>query len=507
MEKAYMNNMLKSLLVTALAISASHVSAYTNQNFLSSPRAQSASILLDSHVTRNLAQARKADRFGGNFLVSGFYSQSTNKTALGQYFGVNNKSSFKAATVGNAFSTAPGVDVNLAYLLHDIVAGDAAVDLAAGASRQVTVGLAPQTTSYGVEFAYRQCLGKILDGLHLSISLPVERVENNMNLSLTNPSGAGDVVGQTTKFLAGNLNYAAAAGAFGGGTPAVGSLKKALINGKNSATGIADIKAAVGYNFIQGGDWTAGLNIGFTVPTGNTPTGVNMFEAMYGNGGHWELGFGGAVDGFLWRDGDQSIELHASVDYRYGFQANETRTLAGAANWSQYFLLAVPATNFNAQTLNPTANVSTVPVSVTPNSSVRGNLGLEYDNGGFLFGINYAPGWRQAESVTFGGTFADNSVGIVSTLQSNSGAAAIFDGVYGAAIADNHVIGVKKADLSTGLSARPAQLSHRLGGNIGYTFRECEFPMAIGFGGHYELASDNASAENWAVNLTAGIGF
>jgi hypothetical protein len=34
-----------------------------------------------------------------------------------------------------------------------------------------------------------------------------------------------------------------------------------------------------------------------------------------------------------------------------------------------------------------------------------------------------------------------------------------------------------------------------------------DYPITIGFGGHYEFAGDNAVAENWGVNLTAGIGF
>jgi len=69
-----MNNMLKRLLVAALAISASHLSAHTNKNFLSVPRPQHASLLLDSHITRDLASTKGHDRFGGNFLVSGYYS-------------------------------------------------------------------------------------------------------------------------------------------------------------------------------------------------------------------------------------------------------------------------------------------------------------------------------------------------------------------------------------------------------------------------------------------------
>ncbi|NDC42801.1 MAG: hypothetical protein EBZ77_14835, partial [Chitinophagia bacterium] len=281
-------------------------------------------MLGDSHVTRNLAQAKGSDRFGGNFLVSGFYSESRNSKALGKYFGVNDKDSFTAGWTTLA-TVAQAGDVPAGLLVHDRGAGAGIV--AGPATTKATINLVPKTISYGAEFAYKQCLGKVLEGLHLSIALPVERVENNMGLSITN-AVATDANIRTEKvtsalndFFAGKLGTGAntqpgpigVAAAQDGGQ---NKLTKALINGKQTATGIADINVLLGYDFIRGGDWKAGLNIGLVIPTGNTASGQYLFEPIYGNGNHWELGFGGAVDGALWRDGDQSIELHVSADYR-----------------------------------------------------------------------------------------------------------------------------------------------------------------------------------------------
>ncbi|MBM3887434.1 hypothetical protein FJ364_05895, partial [Candidatus Dependentiae bacterium] len=165
-----MNNMLKSLLVTALAVSASHVSAHTNRTFMA-PRAQKASIVLDSAVAHDLQKTRHADRFGGNFLVRGFYSESNDAKAMGKYFGVAEQDVFNA-NIGNNVTAN---DVQLGYLVHD-----GALATAAAAAHGAKVTLAPKTVSYGVEFGYAQCLGKILEGLHLSVSLPVERIENNL---------------------------------------------------------------------------------------------------------------------------------------------------------------------------------------------------------------------------------------------------------------------------------------------------------------------------------------
>jgi len=496
MEKAYMNNMLKRLLVTALAVSAAHVSAYTNQNFLSSPRAQAASVLLDNPSTRALATAKGHDRFGGNFLVSGYYSESRDAKALGKYFGFKDQDSFKA-NIGNNLGAN---DLQLGALVHDegLAAG--------GAAHGATINLAPKTTSYGLELAYKQCLGKILEGLHLSVSLPVERVENNMNLTVTAPLAAGDDK-LITDFLAGNVSrpaYGAAGYALPVGWTAANNaqaaLKSALVSGKQTATGIADIQVALGYDFVRGHDWTAGLNIGLAIPTGNTATGKYVFEPIYGNGGHWELGVGGAVDGRLWHDGHQHIGLHLSADYRYGFQANENRTLGlNSQNWGQYYLVGVVG---GANTSGvPFANTGTQSVSVTPNSSLRGNLGLEYGNSGFLVGVSYAPAWKQGESVSWNGNLPTGQNGVLGVgvdVHTNANfrtpqeipAANLFD----------------KTGVSTDQAKRQSQLEHRLNGNLGYTF-DMDYPITLGVGGYYAFKGDNANIEHWGVNLTAGIGF
>jgi len=486
-----MNNMLKRLMVAALALSATHLSAYTNKNYLSVARPQHASLLRDSHLTRDLESVKGKDRFGGNFLVSGYYSESRNSAALGKYFGFSDQDKFdaNAQVAANDAKT-----LDLSYIIHDHAADN-------DPANKLSFSLAPKTTSYGVEFAYTQCLGKILEGLYLEIGLPVERVENDMNLKISGATAA-----QVTMFqnyfngtyskaaLAGNTAYGHGAGA----NNAQGALTKALFKGKQNATGIADIDVVLGYNFLRNEDWKAGLNLGLVIPTGNTPNGVYVFEPIYGNGGHWELGFGGQLDGKLWNDADQRINLHASLDYRYGFQANETRTLGvkgATANWSQYDLAGV-LNSVNTSAV-PSANGLTQSLSVTPQSKIKGNLGLEYGNGGFLVGVHYAPAWKQEESVKNGKVAA--GYGIVAPGYDLTANANLVAAAFLRAAVD--------ADLDQAQATRPSQVEHRLGADLGYTFRNWEYPVMIGVGGHYAFAGENSAAENWGINLKAGIGF
>ncbi|MBM3886441.1 hypothetical protein FJ364_00800 [Candidatus Dependentiae bacterium] len=498
-----MKFMIKSLMAAALAMSAAHVNAHTNQGFLSVPRAQRASLVLDSAIAHQLVKTNKEDRFGGNLLVRGFYSESNKKDALGKYFGVNDQATFKAAwgTHNNAAAGDQASGVNAGFLVHDATATIGAQALAP--ADFATIAFQPKTVSYGLEFGYEQCLGKILEGLHLSIALPVERVENNMNLDISTPGAHAADVTTLQDFFAGKLGTGASvagvvAGA-GANLSGQNKLSKALIDGKRSATGIADIDAILGYDFVRNENWTAGLNIGLVVPLGNQTTGQYLFEPVYGNGGHWELGFGGRVQGTLWQDGDQHIALNLQADYRYGFKANETRTLSISKdgiqnNLNQYYLTvtdgAIRATEA------PFANANTVAVSVTPNSAVRGNLGLCYGNGGFVFGVAYAPSWKQAESVSVTPNIPANTIVLHPEQDSMDRASVVANGVA-----------FTSADVNADYSKRPEQLAHRFGGDLGYTFKEWEYPITIGAGAHYELGKDNATVENWGVNVTAGIGF
>lgn len=61
-----------------------------------------------------------------------------------------------------------------------------------------------------------------------------------------------------------------------------------------SDTALADIRFAVGWNFLQDEDYHLGLGLLATAPTGSKPKGAFLFEPIVGNAHHWEFG------GLLW---------------------------------------------------------------------------------------------------------------------------------------------------------------------------------------------------------------
>jgi hypothetical protein len=62
------------------------------------------------------------------------------------------------------------------------------------------------------------------------------------------------------------------------------------ICGHRKKSGVADIQAVLGWNFIQKQWCHLGLGLRTVIPTGTRPNGQFLFEPTIGNGHHWELG-------------------------------------------------------------------------------------------------------------------------------------------------------------------------------------------------------------------------
>ena len=77
----------------ALALIAGSASAATNKTFLM-PRSHGVNLAMEYTTWNELLQTKDEDRFGANFQVTGFYSQSTNESDIGKYFGIKSKNSF-----------------------------------------------------------------------------------------------------------------------------------------------------------------------------------------------------------------------------------------------------------------------------------------------------------------------------------------------------------------------------------------------------------------------------
>lgn len=488
-----MNKALKGLLVAMLAVSAT-VQAHTNKTFLL-PRSHGVNLPMELSTFCELVHRKAADKFGANFQAVGFYSHTANEDDTGKYFGIKNKDKFaltKAAVAGAA-STA---DADLGFFVHEF---DNAT-IANGTAANVTLN--PKQEAWGVRFDYFQDLEKILKGLYLKATVPVVHVENNMELKVA----SNVAVAQTglLNFLQGKATGIA------GAENVQKQLDHAKIDGKNDSTGVADIDIVLGYNFLNKDCFHFGINIGFTIPTGDEADGVHAFEAIVGNGNHWAFGAGFCSGFRAWGNDDHSIKINAVMNYRYMFEGSEKRTLGindAAGNlidWGHYALLAkngVAATNG----LFPAANITTLNVDVTPGSQIDAMLALAYNNGGLCIDFGYNLFWKDDEDVKLkSGQYDDNVWGIAArTFDVTQAGNAAVGGAANVALTQL----VNIAQLSTKAAETPSQVTHKIFAALGYVFKDWECPLMLGAGGGYEFAGSNAALEKWELWLKLGVGF
>lgn len=507
-----MNKILKGLLVTALAVSAAQVNAYSNKTFMA-PRPVGVDLPMGKTTFMELASHKGHDRFGGTFAATGFYKASANGKDAAKYFLFKDKSevSLKAAAAGTAITPAAGAanDFDTAYLIHEHGAG--------ADTRAATLKMNPEQLAYGVRFDYHQCLGKILKGLYLYANLPVAHVENNLKLDIASSAAqylAAEVGADTpvktvlTNYFNGTFANTAV------NTDLQSKLAKAKIAGKRSATGVADIDLGLGYKFLEKETYHAALALALTVPTGSENNGDYAFEAVYGNNKHFALGGDLCAGARVWGDMDHNIKLSLSMKYRYLFESKEKRTLGlkngtTSVNFGQYYLLApISAAGQFVQdsSLVPAANVTTLDCDVTPGSQFDGVLGLAYNNGGFSFDLGYNMYFREAESLKLKGAFADDRYMIVARSKDTHAATANVanNDTDGASLANARL---KVANLDIDRASTPSQFTNGVYSALGYSFKEWDTPVMLGVGGKYEWASKNSALDQWNVYGKLGIGF
>lgn len=183
----------------------------------------------------------------------------------------------------------------------------------------------------------------------------------------------------TEKFLSSLADY------FGGKAPTsvdnitFQGLKwaKMSCNCDETRTGFADLRAELGWNFLQDEDYHLGIGIHAAAPTGNKRHADFVLDPVVGNGNHWELG--GTIHGHyvFWRSEDEEKHFGFYVDaiVTHLFKAKEQRTfdLVGKDN-SRYML----ASKFTKTVTNSLAGRSTAGTSTVGSTAATSQFGLQY---------------------------------------------------------------------------------------------------------------------------------
>ncbi|MFH1461905.1 MAG: hypothetical protein ABIF12_03095 [bacterium] len=508
-----MNKMIKGLLVTALAVSS--INAATNKTFLM-PRSQGVNLAMEYATYNELINHKNGDFFGAHFQVTPFYMESSDKNDIGRYFGIKDKNLIAIDHVTANANT----DFTYLWMFHDAVPDP---------TTTANIKFEPELQAYGARIDYYQDLEKILDGLYLKVALPIVHVENDMHINVTDKLGfftaADGGVNAVEEYFLGTYGAGAPAATALAAANAQAALTHAKIGGSHSETSVADIDVVLGYKIFDKDKYVVALNLGLTIPVGNDPDGVWVFEPVVGNGDHW--GFGGGLEAWvkLWEDGDQNIKLTAVANYRYLFEGTETRTLGlkrgdgTKIDWGQYRYLALnDGTNNDTKLLIPAANILTKNVNVEPGSQFDAIAYLTYNNGGWTMDLGYNFFWKEREDVNLKDTTLDNTNYYVAlnTLDGTAVAATAFgDCVSETSMTTNTpaaaasfatAFQITTNHIDTRAAETPSMDTHKIFGSVGYIFKDWEYPVMLGVGGGYEFA-DQQGIENWQIWGKFGIKF
>jgi hypothetical protein len=491
-----MKKIIKSLiplLIFATSVFADHS---TDKTFLM-PRPQGVNLAMEYTTWNKYIQKQYKFRGGTALAATSFYQESNCSENLGKYFGIKHHDYIKF----NEKADDDTADINLRYILHDY-------NYEAN-PRFGKTEFSPNQRTFGIRVDLYQDLKEIAKGFYLKATLPFVYVQNNMRLSIEDvdtTSGRVSTKQILANFFAGNYSVL---NDMHTQPNAQFALDAAKFNGAHSKSGLADLDFVFGYRFLERKRGFAALNLGLTIPLGNTVEGTHLFEPVYGNGNHWGLGVGFDSKVKFFKHKDSYFKLMLVLNYRYLFEGTEKRTL-GLKNkhFGQYFLVGKDGDWAG----RPAANVTTKTLEVTPGSQIDGLAGFAYKNGGWVLDLGYNIFWKDSENLSLKEHWKNNQYALVALNKNfTDGAlgtgATDYDDGDGTSVAFADAYKLNKTNLDFEAATNPSYLTHKIYGGCGYIFKRWKNEVMVGVGGSYEFANSNNELENWAVWFKGGINF
>lgn len=483
-EKRFLQAALLLLCLTG-GLSARGYSGYSKKTFLA-PRPQGVNTALEYATWHEHAYQSHGKTIHTNFQAAPFFQRSEHGVELGKYFGVGNgKNSFKIGSGNNV--NAGTVDLRNNYLIHDSEALLMEVSTLAG-----TVSFAPRQENFGMNLIWIQDINHPIKGMFIKVSTPIVHTSTSMKVAYADkinvtPTGTTQAF-SIEDFFKGNVSVTS-------GVDRQGPLTRAKLRGTQSDTGFADVDISLGHKYVNTDTKHVYFSADITIPTGNKPRGIYLFEPIYGNGKHFGIGCSLDTGIELWRSDKADLRLLWATRYKYLFEKSETRTPAVKnLTFSQYYLASHIGVN---ETPVPAANYLTQLYGVKPGSLIDTMVDFAFNSSKFTIDVGYNMFWKDKESVHVN-NFANNTIGIIKYSKSTTAEV----------LAADMLRSLTTNDLDLDSITTPAQFTHKLFTGIGYTFTVYKkHLLSTGLGASYEFATSNADLENYAVWAKAGFSF
>lgn len=384
-------------------------------------------------------------------------------------------------------------------------------------------------------------LDRWVEGAWLRLKVPFTHTRWELNCKETSTSPSGDFF--VSAGLVSNLGpvavkvksiIAAFSGADGNTwghktSPLYAGLLKCDCASKE--TGVADVPLDLGWNFVNKTKGYLGVYGRVVFPTGSYDNRRSLFDARVGYG-RWQLG--GGLQGrvrLYEKDEESSLNLYADVYVTHLFKKTECRVFDSKDNgcWSRYLLMKeVDSADLYTGILVNFVDKFTACAESRFDWNVDGVAFLDFRHKDWGLSAGYEVKARDCEKLCLNdfcdpanrkckcdcssdtdriGTnkygFIDVSNPAVAAKGAAAGRTASNATIKTVGTPETTAVVFAKAALLAKLdlvnAAIPRAVSHKVFGNLNYTWSDMDYPVSLGIGGEAEFANDNKALDLWGV--------
>ncbi len=481
---------------------------------------------------RNDRNLTRENGWGGAFQAVLFGSQTSDQEDLAQYFFPDANTSLVAANDGPPQQ--PGFNVK-----KDLLAQDFNV-FTVNNTFESTISVRPQQSVIGLGLHIRQSVWKshtYKKGVWFSFSAPIMRVNNDMNFFEKIENDGGGVNEAATEFAVANMTQAFQQSDWKYGKISDCSMKK---------TGLGDIEAKVGYEWLDHSPTHMESYFGIVIPTGNKNEAEYVFQPIVGRGKNFGIMFGSSLGIDLWESasGDMDIRYELANHFEWLFENKQRRSFdLKNRPWSRYLPvyinqeeaqeaadLIVSNPPFAMNNSTPGINVFTQEVKVTPGLTTDINTAFQFTwkklqiEGGYNFLAKRAENvklhcpWQVGPALkhylgngttnpirTIDGNKYDEQ--IVANIPDDLSIAC--DGIIiPVSVANYEMSLIQESDLNLNSAATPALFANTLYATIGFHAYDREYPLFGNVGASYTFSkNNNAVPRRWVIWGKMGVSY
>ncbi len=338
---------MNNKIIYLLLFSVTNIFAVTNKTFFM-PRPVLQDVVLQRSMRDYFINRKETP---GGLTISGkvFYEESTNSSDIAKYFFLNNKTELLVKGLGAPDQNNKDIAAEWLNIASDTDTDNPYPEPNDQYTFNSKISISPKYKQFGTYIGLEKELKK---GFYISMFLPFVQVETNLQVKEYDKNNEKIPENVELEFLNTIHN-------------AIEGLNNPLMKyGKISThwqrlAGLADLKILFGKSGKLFKSHLFNLYTQATFPTGYKPRAEYLFEPILGNGQHYGLGFGGALDFKL----SKKINWLNNFDYEYLFESTEKRSFDFISNgpWSRYLLATnnkvvdtpIPMINFQALHILP----------------------------------------------------------------------------------------------------------------------------------------------------------